>query len=435
MRPDRTLQARLNRAGQHFLLDHLDRLAETESAALLAQLETLDLELIDDLREGRGLASPPAGEIAPIAYVEAADRGADSAAARLGREALSKGRVGFALLAGGQASRLRWDGPKGTFPIGPAGERCLFRILVERVLRAERDHGVLPPLAVTTSANTDAAIRAFFEKRDCFGMDRERLRFARQGSLPALDDEGKLILAAPDRLFKSPDGHGGAVASLEREGILDAWEGSGVEIVCTFQVDNPLLPVVDTDFIGRLIESGAPIATKIVLKTDPAEKVGVVAKTGGRPAIVEDSEITDEQAAARDSDGQLTYRLGSIAVHAFRLDFLKRELGSALPLHPARKEIPCVDEEGATVRRTGVKFERFLFDLFPRADDIVVVEASREREYAPVKNFEGQDSPATARAALRAEYRRWYREAGREPPAGETWELSPLVAIGPEDLA
>ncbi|MHC4341678.1 MAG: UTP--glucose-1-phosphate uridylyltransferase [Planctomycetota bacterium] len=434
MKPDRALQAQLNRVGQQFLLDHLDRLEETDSERLIGQLNSLDFDLIDRLREGKGIASPPTGEIEPIAYVGAADRGPDSAAAGLGRDALSKGRVGFALLAGGQASRLRWDGPKGTFPIGPAGERCLFRILVERVLRAEQDYGILPPLAVTTSATTDAAIRAFFEKKDCFGMDRERLRFARQSSLPALDDEGRLILAAPDRLFKSPDGHGGAVASLEREGILEAWEECGIEVVCTFQVDNPLLPVVDTDFIGRLIQGAAPIATKIVLKTDATERVGVVARAGGLPAIVEYSEISDEQAAARDPDGQLTYRLGSIAVHAFRLDFLRRELSAALPLHPARKEIPGVDEEGAIVRRMGVKYERFLFDLFPRADDITVVEATRDREYAPVKNFEGADSPETARAALDAEYRRWYREAGRAPPDGRPLELSPLDAIGPADL-
>ncbi|MHC4225089.1 MAG: hypothetical protein ACYSUN_13945, partial [Planctomycetota bacterium] len=173
MKPDRALQAQLNRVGQQFLLDHLDRLEETDSERLIGQLNSLDFDLIDRLREGKGIASPPTGEIEPIAYVGAADRGPDSAAAGLGRDALSKGRVGFALLAGGQASRLRWDGPKGTFPIGPAGERCLFRILVERVLRAEQDYGILPPLAVTTSATTDAAIRAFFEKKDCFGMDRE----------------------------------------------------------------------------------------------------------------------------------------------------------------------------------------------------------------------------------------------------------------------
>ena len=81
-----------------------------------------------------------------------------------------------------------------------------------------------------------------------------------------------------------------------------------------------------------------------------------------------------------------------------------------------------------------MKFERFLFDLFPRAAGVAVAEVLREREYGPIKNADGSESPETARALLDAEYRRWYREAGATPPAGERLELSPLEAIGPEDL-
>ncbi|MHC4730903.1 MAG: glycosyltransferase family protein, partial [Planctomycetota bacterium] len=166
----------------------------------------------------------------------------------------------------------------------------------------------------------------------------------------------------------------------------------------------------------------------------PEQKLGVVVRRAGRPAIVEYSELPAELAAARDADGQLTFRLGSVGAHAFRLDFLRRELARDLPLHTARKEIPCVDANGAAIRQWGVKFERFLFDLFPRAAGIAVAEVLREREYGPIKNAEGNESPETARAMLDAEYRRWYREAGKTAPVGERVELSPLEALGPEDL-
>lgn len=309
-------------------------------------------------------------------------------------------------------------------------------MLVEHILRAGKDYGRTPPLAVTTSATTDAAIRTFFERNDCFGLDRKQLAFARQASLPALDDGGRVVLAAPDRIFTSPDGHGGAVLALETHGVLAAWEAAGVTTVCTFQVDNPLLRVVDADFIGRHTESGHDIATKVILKREPGQKVGVVVAHEGRPAIVEYSEITDEQAAARDPDGQLTFRLGSIAVHLFRLDFLRGELARELPLHTARKELPCVEADGTPVRRKGIKYERFIFDLFPRAGGITVVEVEPERQYGAVKNAEGKESAQTARAALDAEYRRWYAAAGKTPPdtEGAQLELSPLDVLGPEDL-
>ena len=430
---DRALRARLAQAGQEYLADHLDTLEDHAREHLVNQLEALDHELMENLRRRHGLAEPHDGQLAPVPYVPVGQRGPDTEAATAGTLALRAGKVAYALMAGGQASRLDLDGPKGAYEIGPKTDRSLFQILTERVRRAEVDYGVLPPLAVTTSTSTDAAIRAFFEMADCFGFDRARLAFACQASIPVLDDEGKLILASPDRIFRSPDGHGGAITALETTGILNNWKSRGIEVVCTFQVDNPLLPVVDPDFIGRLLLGDAPIATKVVLKRDPAEKVGIVASVGGKPALVEYSEITDEQAAARDGDGQLLYRLGSIAVHAFVLSFLQRELAASLPLHAARKRIPVVDADGNVSHCDGTKFERFLFDLFPRAKGVTAVEALREREFAPLKNAEGPNSPETVRAALEAEYRRWYEEAGVEPPEGPL-EISPLDAIGPGDL-
>jgi len=434
MKLERGLRTQLANAGQEFLAEHLETLEPARQETLRKQIESVDLEAIAALRRGEGVAPPPTGNWETMPYVPAPWRGPRTRAAVRGELELKAGKVGFALIAGGQASRLRWDGPKGTFPIGPRSERSLFRIIGEHVVRAGRDYGATPPLAVTTSPTTDAAIRAFFELNDCFGLDRAVISFVCQSSQPVLDEEGRLILATPDRIFTSPDGHGGALQALETSGVLGAWEQQGIATVCTLQVDNPLLHVVDPDFIGRVWAEGVPIATKVVLKERPEQKLGLVVRLDGRPAIVEYSEAPPERAAQRGADGRLTYCLGSIAAHAFRLDFLRRALGTKLPLHPAKKEIPTVDAEGKTVRRNGVKYERFLFDLFPRAPDVSVVQVLREREYGPVKNAEGAESPDTARRALDAEYRRWYQAAGRPPPPDEMLEVSPLDAIGPDDL-
>jgi len=431
---DKALRARLEQAGQEFLIEHAEHRDADGSEKLVQQLEGIDFDLVARLRAGEGLAAPATAVPEPVPCIPFAERGPHTAEAERGREELRAGRVAFAVLAGGQASRLRWDGPKGTFPVGPVSNRSLFQILAEHLRRAVRDHGVQPFLAVTTSSTTDLAIRAFFERSDCFGLDRSRLAFARQESLPVLDEDGHLMLASPDRVFTSPDGHGGAVLALAREGVLERWVEAGVTTVCSVQIDNPLLRVVDPDFVGRLVGGDADIATKIVMKRHPWERVGIVARVGGRPAIVEYSELSKELSVMRDGDGRLHFRLGSIGVHAFRLDFLQRELGKDLPLHAARKEIPAVDPDGVAERRPGVKYERFVFDLFPRARDVCVVEVLRAQEYAAIKNEAGEDSPESVRTALDREYRRWYREAGRPPPAGEMLELSPLDALGPEDL-
>jgi UDP-N-acetylglucosamine/UDP-N-acetylgalactosamine diphosphorylase len=429
MQLDRSLQSRLKSAGQGWLVEYA-----AGRERLVNQLAHLDLDLVRAIRAGEGLADPPHGVLEPVPYVPLDQRGPGTEAAARGREALRAGRVGFVILAGGQASRLGYDGPKGEYPIGPRSERSLFHILIEQVMRGARDAGAMPPLAITTSSTTDAAIRAFFELHDCFGYPRESLDFACQRQLPALDANGRLILAEPDQVFTNPDGHGGALQALETSGILGRWQQAGIEYVATGQVDNPLLRVVDADFIGRLVGSAAPIATKIVIKTEPEEKVGVVARVAGQPALVEYSDLDDEDAARRDESGALTYRLGSIAAHVFDLGFLRAELGSSLPLHVAHKKIPHVDAEGNRGECNGTKYERFLFDLFPRAEEIVVCEIARAHEFSPLKNAKGVHSPDEVRDALDAQYRRWYAEAGATPPDESPLELSPLDVAGPDDL-
>ena len=50
----------------------------------------------------------------------------------------------------------------------------------------------------------------------------------------------------------------------------------------------------------------------------------------------------------------------------------------------------------------GVKLELFIFDTFPMAQRVSLMEVARDSEFAPVKNAPGSasDSPDTARQAI-----------------------------------
>jgi UDP-N-acetylglucosamine pyrophosphorylase len=70
-----------------------------------------------------------------------------------------------------------------------------------------------------------------------------------------------------------------------------------------------------------------------------------------------------------------------------------------------RKRVPFTDADGRRVEPDAPnawKFETFIFDAMPLAESGVVLEVEREREFAPVKNAEGPDSPETARKLLQA---------------------------------
>ncbi len=44
-------------------------------------------------------------------------------------------------MAGGQGTRLGWEGPKGCFPISPIRKASLFQIFAEKILAARRRYG------------------------------------------------------------------------------------------------------------------------------------------------------------------------------------------------------------------------------------------------------------------------------------------------------
>ena len=138
-------------------------------------------------------------------------------AAELGEAALAAGEVAVVVVAGGQGTRLGFDGPKGTFPIGPVSEASLFQIHAEKVLALSRRHERAIPLYVMTSPENHDDTLAFFAAHGNFGLAHVRF-FPRAGCPPWIAETGKILLAEPGRVALSPDGHGGTLAALARPG-------------------------------------------------------------------------------------------------------------------------------------------------------------------------------------------------------------------------
>jgi UDP-N-acetylglucosamine/UDP-N-acetylgalactosamine diphosphorylase len=361
-----------------------------------------------------------------------------------GEDALGRGAVAVVIVAGGQGTRLGFDGPKGCYPIGPVTDRSLFQIHCEKVAALGRRYGRTPPLYVMTSDVNHAATEAFFAANDRFGLSHVRL--FRQGTMPAVDAEsGAVLLASRDRVALSPDGHGGTLRALRRNGCLDEMRQRRIETIFYLQVDNPLIAVADPGFVGAHRLAGAEVSSKVVRKTDPAEKVGVVAARDGRQLVIEYSDLPARLAEERRPDGRLAFAAGSIALHVFSLDFVERVADTAeLPYHRARKRVPYVDERGHPVEPdepNAIKFEQFIFDTLPLARRSLVLETSREGEFEPLKNAEGPSSPDTVRGRLSDAAADVLEAAGatvsRAPDgsAAVPIELSPLVAGDPAELA
>ena len=442
------LLAQLESFGQAHLLRFWDELDDVQRDRLASQIEATDFALVQNLFQGdaRGpdwhdLASraepPPA-----ITLEEFCDPQRYRMAREAGEAALSAGRVAMILTAGGQGSRLGFEHPKGMFPIGPLSNRTLYQIIFEKVLARSRQFGKPIPMYVMTSPPTHAESARFLAQNDWFGFDADQVTLFCQGTMPAVDDRGRVLLAAPGELFQSPDGHGGMLPALVRTGNLDAIRQRGIDTIFYGQIDNPLIQACDPALIGFHLLQRSEMTTQVVRKQSPLQKVGNVVQVDGRVQIIEYSDLPETAALQTAPDGSLKFWAGSIAVHVFDRDFLDRasRTADALPFHRARKKVPYVGDRGETVvpdQPNATKFERFIFDLLPTAKHAIVCEVDPADGFCAVKNAPPADSetPEHVRQAILDQHRRWLRSAGVDVADDVPVEISPLFAVDAEQVA
>ena len=435
------LRARYEREGQGHVLAFAGQMEARKRERFLDRLEAIDLRLVRTLREvsrrpgtttGSAEFAPPA--VFPLARSAAQEVRAKEARRR-GEELLRAGGVAFLLVAGGQASRLGFEGPKGAFPVGPVTGRSLFELFARRVHAADARYGRSFAWYILTSEANDEETRAFFAEHAHFGLGPEQVFFMRQGMVPALDREGRILLAARDEVFMAPSGHGGVLAALASSNALEDARSRGVRSFSYFQVDNPLARPADPLFLGLHALENARMSSKVVEKRSPAEKVGVLGNVDGKLSCIEYSDLPAALREARGPHGELVYRAGNIAMHVLDVDFV-HELtrgGLQLPWHVAKKKMSVIDAHGKPVEVEGNKFETFVFDALQVAGRSVTLEVDRGAEFSPVKNKSGEDSPATARADMCRLFARWASGAGLPlPPADESGvhpvEIDPVVA-------
>ena len=448
------LLERFVQAGQGQVFAFWGQLDEGGRRALLDQAGEINLAEVTRLtRVLLGQDAAPGVDLTdlqPSPYVARPENGGEAAewarARAAGEAALRAGRVAAFTVAGGQGTRLGYDGPKGTFPVTPLKRKPLFQIFAEKITAIGRRHGRPLHWFIMTSHANHARTEAFFAEHRFFGLDRARVYFFRQGRMPAVDFTGRILLESPGGIALSPDGHGGSLRALHRSGALDLMQGEGIDTISYFQVDNPLVRCIDPEFIGWHLVRGAEMSAKMIPKAYPEEKLGHFCLQRGRLVVIEYSDLP--LAVQREVDpqtGRLRYLAGSIAIHILDREFVRRMAeGGALPFHRADKKIATIDATGRPVKPAapnGAKFEMFVFDALPFARNALVIETRRADDFSPVKNADGVDSPRTAREDQLRQYARWLQRAGASLaidasglPAA-TLEVSPLFGYDEESFA
>lgn len=447
------LEKAIRAAGQEHLLRFWAELSVEEKESFAEQLAAVNWTQIPQLAAEYVVKRPDISipsDLAPAAFFPLLP--ADDAMAKLyadadakGVELLKSGKVCCLTVAGGQGTRLGFDGPKGTYPIGPVTGRTLFSYFAQSIARASEKYGKPVNWYIMTSPINREATENYFKAEKFFGLNEKNVFFFTQGTMPAFGLDGKLLMSSKASLALSPDGHGGTLLALRKSGALDKMIADGCEYISYFQVDNPLVPVVDPRFIGLHALENSEMSAIMLSKTNSKEKLGNFCVSGGRTMIIEYSDLPDELAEKRNPDGTLAFVAGSPAIHVLSRSFVEKLTSGGtlqLPWHRADKKIPCVNEAGeitAPDAPNGVKLESFIFDALPLADKVMILEGDRAEVFAPTKNATGVDSAESCRLMLTARNARRLALAQVEIPrkadgqADAVIELSPRLVLDDAD--
>ena len=318
----------------------------------------------------------------------------------IGEQVIKQGHYAVITMAGGQGTRLGHNGPKGTYALDTInGKKYIFEIIIDRLKKAEKQYNGTIPWYVMTSKENHQDTILFLEKNNYFGYNKDKIKFFKQGELPLIDTQGKIILDENAKIKEAADGNGGIYEALSKSGMLQELKQNQIEWIFISGIDNILSNFVDPILLGLTIKENNVIASKSVAKANPQEKVGVFCKMNGKPKIIEYIDLPEEMAEELDENGELMYGEVNIGTYLYNRSVLENLANAKLPYHAAFKKSGYLNANGKFIEPDEpnvFKFETFIFDAFTRYDDMTIMRVKREDEFAPVKNRTGNDSPETA---------------------------------------
>ena len=395
-------QNKLAQYGQEHVLEYFHELDKEHKENLLEQIAGTDFSVISKITSD--IKKSPRGIISPIKAMTLEEINTKKEEfTKTGLEAIRAGKVGAVLLAGGMGTRLGSDNPKGMYDIGITKPVYIFQRIIRNLLGVVDIAGTWIHLFIMTSDKNHETTIAFFKEHKYFTYNPDYIHFFKQDMAPASTYEGKVYMENKDKIATSPNGNGGWYSSMQNAHITDFIHKSGIEWLNVFAVDNVLQRIADPCFIGAVINKNCAVGAKVVRKSDPDEKVGVICLEDGHPSIVEYYDQTEQLRNTKDENGMPAYNFGVILNYLFHERELEEICGKELPLHIVEKKIPYMDKTGRFINPSepnGYKFETLILDMIHLLDTCLPFEVERNKEFAPIKNKTGTDSIESARKLL-----------------------------------
>jgi UDP-N-acetylglucosamine/UDP-N-acetylgalactosamine diphosphorylase len=417
---------KLQTISQEHLLCYWSTLSDLQQQQLLRQIDSLHIPTFDLQQET--LKNKKAQDEPSLEVFDDFALSGNQEDLKLGQKLIAEGRAGCLIVAGGQGTRLGFDGPKGLYPISVIKKKSLFQLFAEKAAAASKKYCRPLPIAIMTSPQNHALTETFFSQHNFFGLNPSQIAFFCQGTLPFLENQGNLFLETPSHIAEGPDGNGSSIHAFLQSGLWNRWHHQDIQHVLFVQIDNPLADPFDAELVGFHTRNGNEISIKSIPRNSPHEKVGIIVKKKGKIEVVEYSEMAENEKLAANADGTLKHLCANISLYCFEMAFIRKVEQKKMPLHLAHKAVQFLNQKRLTIQSkvpNAWKFERFIFDVLPLSSSINVLVYPREQCFSPLKNTEGVDSPEQVQSSLQYLERITIEKVTGQIAPSHAFELSP----------
>ena len=369
---------------QEHLIKYLNRLDKDDRKYLETGINAIDIDLMNKLYINSFTDDElDVSKVAPLPIV---DRNEDFT--ELGESIVKKNQYGVVLLAGGNASRLGLDMPKGCLELHIGDTtKSLFELYIDQLKEAYNKYGVYINLYIMTNDESYSEIYNYFKGHNFFDYPEDKLHFFIQDSLPILNKDGKIMLKDEKNLLLGPNGNGNVFKALKQAGLIKHMISNKIKYVLFLTVDNVMNKFVDINMLGNMAYGEYPVATKTITKRDDTDLNWIFCKYNKKPFMLPTAYIT-HNLTNKKIDKKYVYREKNITYHIVNINEVDKYANLQLPYHRSFKKYSYMNDKGKMVtpkKNNSFKFEQFIFDAFSYSKNMLLYRVKAD-EFCPIKD-------------------------------------------------
>ena len=383
---------------QNYFSEVIENFNESDKEQIALELENINFDECMNYLKEKDIEKKKIDNIRPITYIDQNNIANKERYFNIGTEALKRNEYAIVILAGGQGTRLGFNGPKGIYKIFPDENITFFSLYIEKIKKIEEKYSCKVPLYIMTSKKNNNETVKYFEENKYFNR-KEYIRFFVQDELPMFLENKNLIVDENRQIKFASNGHGNVFIAMKKNGVISELKKRKIKYLLITGLDNILMKPIDEVPLGIMIDKGVKSIGKSIKKEDSEEKMGVFCKKNGKVGVIEYSEISKELAKKKKGN-ELLYADAHLLWNIYRVDDLEKLSMKKVKYHLAYKKCNYMDKNGELVvpnKPNAYKFESFIFDFFDILNDMIIYRVDRYKEYAPIKNNVGIDSLESAR--------------------------------------